>query len=442
MIFNTPFSWRKGLVLSATFFCGLLIAVSCRKKNFPIGESTIDQSELLASGAIDTFTLRTFSYNPDSIITSNPLFGLLGSYNDPEFGPFSSEIYTQISLSGLDPDFGNLADIVVDSLVLAMEYVSSYGSSGNQTVEVYELDERINTDSTYYAFSAPAIKTNFGLNNGDLVRPGYGNVRMDVDKLTVVGDDTLSSNQLRIQLHTSIGKRFLIDAASGNGYFSDNESFFDYFKGLRIKVNNGSQSPGQGGIFYFKMTDPDTKVILYYRENGEPKSFDFLINSTCAIFNHVETSNPAQITNTFENPAAGNSSFYAQAFTSRAVIQIPGLSNIPKNAVIHKAVLELPVSYHYSSAYNPGDNATVTTILEEGSETLYSVGSASYSDYSKSFTSNIRDYVQAVVNGELNNTRLIISPSLFNTTATRIIFNGAQSTNKKQPKLYILYSEF
>ncbi len=442
MKFNTSLKWRKGFALSATFLCCLLIAVACKKKNNPIGQDIIDQSELLASDGIDTFTLQTFSYLPDSVISSKAIFGLLGSYEDPVFGSYTSEIFTQFRLTDLNHDFGDISKIEVDSLVIALEYGSFYGSSGVQTIEVHEIMEDLYADSTYYSSESVTVNPNFGTNNGDLVRPGYSNLDMDVNNITVVDGDTLPGNQLRIHLHTSFAKQILIDAASGNGYFTDNESFLDYFKGLRIRTNNGMQSPGEGGIFYFKMTDPDSKMTLYYRENGTPKQYDFLINSSCAYFNHVTINNTATITSTFENEVMGATSFYAQAYGSRAVVKIPGLSNIPENSVIHKAVLELPVEYHYSSPYTPGFDATVSTILKEGETQLYGVSTASYSDYTKSFKSDIRSYVQAVVNGDLENTRLVISPALFNSTADRIIFNGAQSGNKNQPKLYILYTTF
>lgn len=434
--------WRKGIVLSATFFSLMLLTQACKKKEFPVGENSISTEELLASGAVDTFELETFSILKDSTISSSTLFGMLGSYNDPVFGTFNSEIYTQFRLSGFNPDFGNLAGITVDSLVLALEYGGHYGDKGTQTVEVFELDEDIYDDSTYYTFTEKNVKSSFGSNSGDLVRPGYSNQYFDVNHTTVVGNDTLTGSQLRIQLHPSLGKRLIIDAMSGAGYFADNDAFLNYFKGLKIRVNNGSQAPSEGGIFYFKLTDPDSKMILYYRENGIAKSFDFLINSSCAHFNHVNITNTSEVTSTLDDAVAGADVFYAQACGIRGAIRIPGLSNIPKKSVIHKAILELPVQYHFTSPYTPGLGASISTVLEVGSDDLYAVASASYSDYSKSIQADLRAYVQSVVNGELENTHLVVSTGFHNTSADRIVFNGPASNNKNKPKLYILYTEF
>jgi hypothetical protein len=436
-----PFMWRKGVTLSATFLFSLFLIVACKKKENLIGQNTIDQNELLVSGGIDTFTLFTSSYHPDSIISDNAAFGILGSYVDPVFGTYNSEIYTQFRLSGLNPDFGLIKAIDIDSFVLALEYVGSYGDAGIQTVEVHQLTEDLSIDSTYYSFTTKTVDETYGSNFGDLVEPGKNDVYMDPYAMSVVGGDTLNSPQLRIRLNKFKAIDMLEDASSGNGYFTDNDAFLDYFKGLRIRTKNTGQMSGEGGAFYFNLNDPASKLTIYYTQDGEHKEFDFLINSSCADFNHVDVDTLGQIPMT--DSIAGLSTFYAQSFGMRGIVKIPGLSDIPKNAVVHKAIIELPVEYHTSTKYTPGFDISVATILEEGASQLFSVNTIGvYADYRKSFQVDIRNYVQAIVNDELENTRLIFSPTLHNTSAERIIFNGAQSLNKAQPKLYILYTEF
>ncbi len=144
--------WRKGYVLSATFLLSLLvITTSCKKDKNLLGGNAIDQNDLLNSGGIDTFSLKTFTIERDSAVTSNPRFVLLGHYNDPEFGPFKSGFYSQVRLSGLNPDFSG--SIVIDSFVLALEYASAYGKVSTQNFHVYELDQIMYKDSTYYNFT-------------------------------------------------------------------------------------------------------------------------------------------------------------------------------------------------------------------------------------------------------------------------------------------------
>ena len=113
-----------------------MVVFSCKKKENPLGESVINQNGVLSSGGVDTFTLETFSYFDDSVVSDNAPFALLGSYNDPVFGTYNAEVYTQVRLSGNAPNFGNLDSIIIDSLILGLEYIGSYGDAGIQNVEV------------------------------------------------------------------------------------------------------------------------------------------------------------------------------------------------------------------------------------------------------------------------------------------------------------------
>ncbi len=434
---KNPFMWRKGIVLSATFLICLLVVFSCKKKESPIGQNNIDQDQLLLSAGIDTFSLKTYNYIDDSIISDNAAFGLLGSYIDPVFGNVNAEIYTQFRLEGFSPDFGNINSIVVDSFVLALEYIGYYGKEGYQNFEVYELGEDLHLDSTYYSFTTKGHK-----NNVNLVAPGKGTKYLDASNITVINNDTIDS-QLRLQLSTSRAKSMLIDAMSGGTDFSSNENFLTYFKGLHIKTNN-MQSSGEGGVFYFNLNDPASKLTIYYQQAGEKKTFNFLINSNCADFNHVDIDNSMTRVETVNNDTiSGQVQFYSQAFGSRGVIEIPGLSNIPSTAIIHKAVLELPISYQDGSDYSPGYDISVATRLDDGTDNLYSVNvNGVFDSFRKSFSIDLRAYVQAIVNKSVPNSGLIIAPLLHNTTSDRIIFNGPNTTNKNKPKISILYTEF
>ncbi len=384
---------------------------------------------------IDTFQLRTFSYKNDSIISDNTPFSILGSYIDPEFGSYNSEIYTQFRLSGISPDFGDLNTIIVDSFVLGLEYIGHYGETGVQTIEVFELGDDMHLDSTYYSFS-----TITELNSTNLVVPGTENIDLDPNNITVIGSDTVDS-QLRIQLDTLVAKSLLTEAMSGNGTFDDNDSFISFFKGLHIKTNNPSQMPGEGGVFYFNLNDPASKLTIYYTQDGEQKTFDFLINSSCADFNHVDIDNSGTFVESVLNDTVpGQVQYYAQSYGSRAVVEIPGLDNIPSTAIIHKAVLDLPVAYETGSVYSTGLKISVATLIDNK---LFSINTAGdYSEYTKSFEIDLRTYIQAIVNNEVENTGIILSPLLHNTSADRIIFNGPSTTNKAKPKLSILYTEF
>jgi hypothetical protein len=438
---SKPLMWRKGLTLSATFLLAAFFLIGCKKKNYQNGEGAINQSELLNSGAIDTFSLQTYTLfeSPDSIIADNPALGILGSYEDPVFGGVSSEIYTQFRLQAANPNFGDVSLITIDSVVLGLEYAGYYGISGSQTVEVYRINdpEGMHIDSMYY--TSHTLATDMST----LVPVGSETLDFNTSSLTVVGEDTLDP-QLRIHLDTNLAWDIINESVISPSTFDSNDDFLQFFQGLHIKTNNGMQASGDGGLFYFNLGDANSKLSIYYTQDGETKVYDLVINSECADFNHVEIVQSAEVQSTFENPTNGSDQFYAQSFGSRARVKFPSVKDIPENAVIHRATLELPIQYQAGTTYGPGTDISVLTYLEESDSTSYfSIGSLGYYDESKkAFTIDLRAYLQAVVSGEVENHGLILSPLLFITSGDRIIFNGPNTTNKAKPKLSIVYTEY
>jgi hypothetical protein len=418
---------------------------SCKKKETTLGQNSIDQNNLLSSAGIDTFTLTTFTIEEDSARTDASLFGLLGAYDDPEFGPVNAEIYTQIRMSTENVDFGDVSMITsVDSFILGLEYGGSYGNPLTVDLEVFRITDPdpLELDSNYYTFSTKLVD-----DFDNLILGGHETQELSTEGITVIGTDTTSRKQLRLPLDTTLARTFINDAAINNPTaFSSNEDFLEYFKGIQIRVNPTSVAslmPGDGGVFYFNPTG--SRATIYYTQDGVQKSYDFSMNSAeSANFNHIDIDNSGkQVENVIGDTISGQQEFYAQSFKSQAVIQFPGIENLPKNAVIHKATLELPVQYQTGADFPPGLDLTVTTRLTEDNESLFSIGVLGpYDNFKKQFSIDLRSYVQEVVNGNIEHTELVVYPILFFTTVERIIFNGPDSANKAQPKLTVVYTEF
>ena len=432
-IASTTFRFVNLLTL---FFVVSILLSACKKKDSSVGKDTIDPDEILGGITVDTFNLETYTIEEDSIITDNGPNGLLGSYYDPEFGEFNASVYTQLRLANVNPNFGTISTIVMDSVVLALEYAGYYGDLSPQTFEVYELNEDLHIDSTYYSFTTKAIKST------NLVPAGKGTITPAPNKGTIVAGDTVEA-QLRIHLDTNFAKTLIAEAANGSTTFSSNEMFLTYFKGLHIKTNNGPQSAGEGAALYVKLNDPSSKLTMYFHQEGVFKSYDLLLNASCADFTHVSINTSSTVNSVVQNHALGQSEYYAQAFKHRAVVKIPGLSNLPKNTVIHRAELSMPIQYQTGYRYKPGSAVSVATKVKSTDNYYTSLSTlGEYSDYKKHFFVDIRDYVQSLVKGELENTGLVISPRYFINSAERIVFNGLNSTNKMKPKLILTYTTY
>mgnify|MGYP000701412729 CR=1 FL=1 len=89
-----------------------------------------------------------------------------------------------------------------------------------------------------------------------------------------------------------------------------------------------------------------------------------------------------------------------------------------------KATLELPIQYQTGSKFSPGYDISVGTRLTVGANQIYNIGTTGiYDDYTKKFTIDLRSYTQAIVNDELENTELILSPILFIIYLVLLLFN-------------------
>lgn len=419
-------------------FLSILIAVvACRKKENTLGKDLLNSNQYLNGITTDTFYLASSVLIEDSVITDNVSNVVLGQYKDPVFGDFNASFYTQLRITGTNPDFGNINEIVVDSMVLGLEYAGYYGDLSAQTFEVFEVSAPMYNDSTYYSFSHIAHSST------SLVDPNRSLITPDPLNYNLIGQDSVQA-QLRIYLDTLLAKQFIAAASNGSGDFASNDAFQNYFKGLYVRVNNPSVSNGQGGVFYFNLNDPGTKLTIYYRQAGTSKTYDFLMNSICADFSHVDINrNNTPVETVNNNPSVGMKEFYAQAFGVRSKIVIPGLEKFTKNQLIHRAEIHLPIQYAIGNKYKPGALVSFATKKSAASQGYINTGvTGAYSESKKEFTADVKQYVQAVINQDIENTGLIVSPRFFVNSAERIIFNGQNTLNKMRPKIIITYTNF
>ena len=192
------------------------------------------------------------------------------------------------------------------------------------------------------------------------------------------------------------------------------------------------------------MNDPASKATIYFTQDTVSKTFDLLINTSCADFNHVDIDNSGYpIQNVLTDSINGLTEFYAQAFKHRAVVKIPGLKELSEKTVIHRADLTLPIQYQTGYRYRPGFSVSAATKLKSTDLSYTSLGIlGELDDNKKHFKLNLKNYVQAVVNKNIENNGVVVSPRFFITTAERIIFNGKNTTNKNRPKLIVTYTTY
>jgi Domain of unknown function (DUF4270) len=425
---------RSGLFLSACFVSIACVFTSCKKTTSDLGIGILNADQLIEAGGVDTFSLVTYTVAEDSLPTDNQSYAVLGSCHDPIMGVFNANFYTQFGLVGTTT-FEAGETFTVDSVVLALDYAGYFGEMDPLTFKVERLMDGLE-DKDYYKYDEI---TNLG---SDLVDPSYSTQTPNPIADVVVGQDTLDA-QLRIKLLNSLGDGIIADAVAGNIAFTTDAEFKNYFKGLKVSVQQTNPSVGNGGILYLDLNKNNTRLTVYYHDsNNDQFDLSFQVEDNCYDFNHVEINNagykPNQI---LSNASLGQTEYYAQAFKSRAAIRFPGVSNLKKSTVIQNALLELPIQHHPQSKYFPSLSVNAIFVNEDGENVL--LGLASYNSSRNSYTLNIRSYLQDIVAGKIENKEILVSTSYyFSSSADRIVFNGPNSTNKLKPRLVIKYTEF
>ncbi|WP_430406033.1 DUF4270 family protein [Fluviicola sp.] len=439
---NLHNNWRKVILLSACFVLTLSVLPSCKKTSSKFGSEALDINDLLASGGVDTFDLKTYSVLEDSLTSDNQIFGMVGAYHDPKFGLVNASLYAQFTIDGLTQFSSGETLNTIDSVVLSLNYGGYYGKLGPQTFEVYQLTDSLGLTTDYYRNST---KTTTGIN---LVDPGSATQTPIIDdEKFVLGNGDSVNPQLRLRLDNSLGLQFINDILVGNTAFQSSDLFLSeqYFKGLKINVANTTPASGQGAIIYFNLLNSQTKMTIYFKMNGDTEQREISLKNTskCADFNHADIDHTGyHIADVLANPLNGQTQFYTQSLDNRAVVEFPTVNNLKSNALINNALLYIPVSYQNGSYYYP--SVTLEVGYKTDSGKIVTFRTASYDNNQKAFVIDLRDYIQDIVSGKAENRGLYLNQSslYFNCTAERIIFNGPASPYKTRPKLVIKYTEF
>ncbi len=435
---------RKFDKYSASFFflsflLALTVSSSCKKQELKNGKDFLADQYGINSVKIDTFDLVTYSVLEDSIRCTNNSHTLLGLYNDPVFGKVNASIYTNVLLE--NPGTTNFTNSqTVDSLVFSMQYSGYYGNPENIQVEVYELDELMVVGDTMYQFSTVNHSTT------NLVEAGYENYLPKPLSKSIVGTDTVSP-QLRIRLNPSFGQHLINGVAQG--HYATQEAFKEFFKGLYVKVTNYNPATGKGAVYYFNMRAVNSGLTVYYKdEENVAKSFKYLINEKGVYFNHVDIDRTnTKVEKLLNDASLGSKEFYAQAYGVRAIVEIPGLKNIPKDAIIHSAQLQLPFSSYYLDKTYPSASVAIGYYKDNNKNKPITIKRGNlYNQALRAFVIDLNSYpenilvAQDIIRGLINTQTFFIVPDNYAISAERIIFNGKNSDYKKKPKLTVIYT--
>lgn len=219
--------------------------------------------------SIETLDVESFVVMEDSLIMWSPLKNLiesptlfLGSYDDPYLGKTQAGTVAQIRLGNTITTTTFAGATTPDSVVLSFLYKDINGDSTSMHhISVYELNQKLFNDSTYYS-SRTYDRFTTTIGHADLI-PTLDSLEFNSVKI---------APQLRIPMDTSFGGKLMREYISNPSTFASNTAFTDYFKGI-VMVDSAD---GMGSIVTLTSTSSIHLLTIYFSGN---KSYQFLIDA-------------------------------------------------------------------------------------------------------------------------------------------------------------------
>lgn len=410
---------KKSILKSSNLllFCLLITLFSCEKNPSDIGLNLQNENEIIDGEKIDTVSLKAYTKSEDSLSSDERTYSLLGSYLDPIFGYSEASFVTQMRLAASNVSFGT--NPVADSMIMCLDYRSYYGDTTvAQTIEIYEMENSIYLDSTYYS--------NFNISAYTPSQKLIG---------TKIYTPRPNDSCLVIKLNDAFAQQ-IIGATSEQ--LQNNDNFLQFFKGFYLKTQSNMS---QAAIVYYNLLSTQSKVTLYYHNSEGSQMYDFVFNSSCArinLFNH--NYGLSSISSTINDTAGSDSLLYLQAMSGlNAKITFPyitNFANLPLLALV-RAELIIPVKTDASaSLYKAPEKLLLVAYNSDGAYEFlpdYSVGTdyfggSANSEYTE-YRFNISRYIQQLAYKQRSDFGIALFVSDNRISANRVIIKGPQCVN-------------
>ncbi len=449
---------------AAFLFLGLaFLTVGCEKPEEEIGINLQPDEDILNVAVIDTFSILSYTLEEDSLRSDKLNPALVGAYIDPVFGLAEAKHVTELRLSTSSPDLlpsGNVDDIVVDSIILALDYqyglddINHYDGTGAQYFQVFQVLDSLSVDSAYYDV------TEVELDPEDLVKEGMNLIKPNFQDSVTVGEVRLAP-QLRIPLKESFANQIFEAAVDGP---ITPEEFVSLVKGISIQVDPNQQNLNNSGIIYFDTFNEGSSLTMYYRDlSGGPEDVDTLaytfdIRSNTGKYGHFEQeytfAERSLFYQTRGERSFGQKDLYVQAMAGTKVrVEIPHLENLKDstNFAINKAELILPIRSGTTGRHVPPGRIFIFGLDEE--ERIYIIDDqldsgvdGFYDDENQQYRFLITRQVQQILLGQRDNYGFELVTWRAANSANRVILNGPDYPSAENPsnnlRLTLTYTKF
>lgn len=354
-------------------FCLTLSLSSCKKDPTKVGLEVLPTSSDMELNYDDsTVTVSAYTVKRDSMNTTNILYFVLGSMNDPNFGLTRTAFNTNFRLETTNPSFGT--NPVLDSICLLLSYSGCWGDSNSSiTANVYELLDSLSIadESEYDARSEV---------NYDPVAVGTTTfVQNMTDSVWI--DSVQYPPLLSIRLSQEFGERMLADSLN----FSTNDDFVRSFFGLRVEA---VQTNNAGNIVYFNPTSTESRLVLYFSSDTTYSSLNFVINDNCTWFNNYyqEYTNPdlqfAEADGRQDSLSALEQLYLQPFIGTRIRLDFNGFADLraKENIALNEVKLILPNAFDYNASMAPPSRFIIYALDGDQETLILDATSSAYFD--------------------------------------------------------------
>jgi len=410
--------------ISVLFLGGLFLLSSCDDEGTLIGENLQPQNDKFFVNYYDEFPVEVYTGSLDSLRTDKTAFAVAGELIDPVFGSTSANFVSQVRLSD-KLVFSD--DPVVDSLIVFLEIIDSYGDTNSiMEINVHELKKDVYPDSAYYS--------NF--------------CQEDLYNENVVGSANYNAYDTLIKIYMDDAFAKKIIEADSN-ILSLQDDFLQEFKGLYFTSDMQS---GNGVLTNFNLLSLASNMMLFYHYPSTVNIlyYSFAISESSArinMFSHdFSTADPAYGINHLNDNIEDSVSYVqglAGAFTKYS---FPTLENWRDSGTIaiNKAelVVNLSTDDPYSSEFSPPDYLDIKIRDDDGNfETVYDLilGRVYFGgDLTEGiYAFNISDFVHKYLTFPeyYNDPTLYIFVNADYYQANRVVLNGYNHTGRVELKM-------
>ena len=420
----------------------ILFASACQEPE-GIGLEVLPDGEQMPIAWVDTFSIEARTVRIDSVRTSGRGTYIIGDFGDPIFGRVKSQMFTQFRLSAEPTLFGDQPQL--DSVILNLAYSGAYGRidklKGTHYFGVFEVDEDLVDDSTYYSDDVAAVAA-LPLAEVEFKPDLLNSIEVDVD------GDTLLPPSFRLRLPDDFGNRLL-----NSPNLASNDLFAEEFKGLNIRSLAATMPSDFGSLLYFNLDNRASALELYFRNSEDDSlSYRFDINNQNAIYTNVEREFSQELVDAMdENQNIGDQKLYIQSLAgTRIRASFPFLRELNElgAVAINKAELVLPVDEVALDDFglpailavnriNAGDSALVIIDSFEPNGIDYYGGV--YNSADQEYVFNIARHLQSVLSNPDEVDYGIYITSLNAVDGKRGVFNGPEHPTRPM-KLRMTYT--